>query len=170
MMECWNARSCDRPTFTQLRAVFDRMLSSQKDNPYIQFSINTSHPYYNLFPTELISGADEDAEDSQELCCCDEAVLAPGSVNERAPTSFTLPLEATTQPQANSEPISHNIIMANPYVHTPTAAVPCGGKRMFELPSSCDAISELAGSGSSVRLLQQGESPRPPSFYPEHEA
>ena len=48
MDQCWLVNPKDRPTFCELRASFDTLISSQKDHmPYIDLEIDSHKPYYN---------------------------------------------------------------------------------------------------------------------------
>lgn len=49
MLECWAEAPKKRPTFTQLRAKFDSLLTAQQcSNPYIDLRTDEHKDYYNL--------------------------------------------------------------------------------------------------------------------------
>ena len=58
MLECWRGVPTERPSFAKLKAKCDAMLLSQEDNPYIQFNINATMPYYSA-PTPAEGAACE---------------------------------------------------------------------------------------------------------------
>ena len=48
MLSCWHEEATKRPSFSELQAKFDSMLSTQGNNPYIDFSINPEKLCYTV--------------------------------------------------------------------------------------------------------------------------
>ena len=48
MLSCWHEEATKRPSFPELQAKFDNMLSTQGNNPYIDFSINPEKLCYTV--------------------------------------------------------------------------------------------------------------------------
>lgn len=48
MLTCWNETVSLRPSFSDLQAKLDRMLSTEGNNPYIDFSINPNNLCYQV--------------------------------------------------------------------------------------------------------------------------
>nr|XP_047145015.1 uncharacterized protein LOC101239721 [Hydra vulgaris] len=60
MLHCWNEDPLQRPTFTELRVSFDKILSG--GDSFVSLNINESNSYYNLRPSRNISTEAEDHE------------------------------------------------------------------------------------------------------------
>ena len=72
MLSCWNETVPQRPTFSELQTKFDRMLSAEGNNPYIDFSINPNSLCYQV--------ADVDEGDISD----DHLQVAPPGANRRS--------------------------------------------------------------------------------------
>ena len=120
MLDCWKENPAERPTFTNLRSIFDAML--QQDNPYIQFdNINTHKPYYD---TSMSLSTDDDK--TIGLSDSGSSSMPHSSSSERS--LVTLPgVAASLQSAAGggfdltkSEELPTPDPAHNPYVDTPT--------------------------------------------------
>ena len=76
MQKCWVADNRKRPSFTELRATFDAMLSNAQNATYIDLNVDEMLPYYSmnaaeqgedgevteedLHPTLVVVGGDDD--------------------------------------------------------------------------------------------------------------
>ena len=48
MKMCWNIRAVDRPSFIELRATFDNMLTKAQKENYIDLNVDEMLPYYSM--------------------------------------------------------------------------------------------------------------------------
>ncbi|XP_065651336.1 uncharacterized protein LOC136079519 isoform X2 [Hydra vulgaris] len=60
MLLCWNEDPLQRPTFTELRVSFDKILSG--GDSFVSLNINERNTYYNLQPSRIISTEEKDHE------------------------------------------------------------------------------------------------------------
>lgn len=63
MLECWNENPKERPTFTELRAKFDGLISVENEAPYIELSVDFRQPYYNIYDDDLFANLSDDDDD-----------------------------------------------------------------------------------------------------------
>ena len=70
MLECWLESARKRPTFTQLRAKFDSLLTAQQCcNPYIDLRTDEHKDYYKVESMDediKMSGKKEEIEENEE--------------------------------------------------------------------------------------------------------
>ena len=62
MQNCWEADYRNRPSFSELRATFDAMLSNAQNAAYIDLNVDEMLPYYSMNAV----GEGEDGEDTEE--------------------------------------------------------------------------------------------------------
>ena len=62
MQKCWVADNRKRPSFTELRATFDAMLSNAQNATYIDLNVDEMLPYYSMNAAEQ----GEDGEVTEE--------------------------------------------------------------------------------------------------------
>lgn len=131
MLECWRGNAAERPSFSQLKAKFDAMLLSQEDNPYIQFNINMTMPYYSPTSAPLEGGACQEATNTSAP---DQTTTVP----------LSLPPSNLTQEEDSLGPEG-----SNAYVQTPRA---CDDPVTFDLRVA--STSELRSS-KELALIEE---------------
>ena len=62
MHQCWEAEALTRPSFSELRATFDTLLTGAQNASYIDLNVDEMLPYYSMTAV----GADDDLEGSGE--------------------------------------------------------------------------------------------------------
>ena len=62
MQKCWEADYRKRPSFSELRATFDAMLSNAQNATYIDLNVDEMLPYYSM----NAAGEGEDGEVTEE--------------------------------------------------------------------------------------------------------
>lgn len=62
MQKCWEADYRSRPTFSELRATFDAMLSNAQNATYIDLNVDEMLPYYSM----NAAGQSEEGEVTEE--------------------------------------------------------------------------------------------------------
>ena len=109
MLDCWQENPASRPSFTQLKAMFDAMLLESKE--YIQFdNIDTKQPYYlKLNHEEGESGTTAETDD--------QASSSVAELDQNVPSGYDHLEDGSKIPE---HPLPHPSSMANPYVQTPT--------------------------------------------------
>lgn len=55
MTDCWSINPEERPKFTELRTIFDQMISTETDAHYIELSVDLTQPYYNLIDEDFLA-------------------------------------------------------------------------------------------------------------------
>ena len=133
MDQCWSVNPKDRPTFSELRASFDTLISAQKDHmPYIDLEIDSHKPYYNHLCTDS-------SDDDEEKTLVSGANL--GSSDE--PTTLPIEIDALGYSLAMRLENTSNIPepVTNTYVDTPTFSVSYDGA--YDLPARSQSQDSL---------------------------
>ena len=121
MEQCWVVNPKDRPTFGELRAKFDTLISAQKeDMPYIDLDIDSSNPYYDHL--SLDSSDNDEASLTANVSKADQTNLASREIASLS-SSLAMGLDGTSN---IPEPVP------NPYVDTPAFSVTCNGANSVE--------------------------------------
>lgn len=138
MCQCWSVNPKDRPTFSELRANFDTLISAQKDHmPYIDLEIDTCKPYYN----HLYSDSSDDDEE--------KALVAGANLGNADQPTLPIEIDSLGYKLAMRLENTSNIPepVMNAYVDTPTFSVPYDGA--YDMPSKSESQNSLDKKHSS---------------------
>ena len=126
MLDCWHEASEERPSFTQLRGIFDAMLAA--NNPYIQFdNINSHQPYYNRMSSSedgRTTGISSNTGSELPSSTSSSSVTLNGAT--ASGYDYLKPLVGPVVDESHGRPIT------NPYVDTPTTRSPYDEEEGFE--------------------------------------